>query len=202
DKLLANGIRILNPNKGWESKSFELLFSTMPVFTPDDLIGKRFRSYESKLANTLRETLQSIPVQVRWKESYQAFKDGLIDLFLSPTAYTTALNLHEVTNYTTIIDYGYTQNLVMAMSEYEYRKLSPSLQNALAEAIDETGSYYAEIVTQESQLNIERFSSEFGMPVIHPDATIWRRRFNQALYSMCIDQGFLDKEMYEALQAL
>ncbi len=200
--LLASGIHLLNPTSGWESDSFELLFSTHPIFTPDDLNGRKFRSYESKPANALREALDAIPVHTRWKESYGAFQQGLIDLFLSPTAYVSALNLHEVTNYTTIIDYGYTQNLVVAISEREYRKLPPSVQQVLNEALQETGHYYSQTVKRQAQINLDRLSSEYGMPIIHPDPKIWRDRFNTAIYHACVGQGFLTQEMYDVLQQI
>jgi len=132
-KLLESGIRLLNPTSGWESDAFELLFSTTPIFTPDDLVGRKFRSYESEPANALRRALGAIPVHVRWKKSYEAFQQGLIDVFLSPAVYISALKLHEVAKYTTIINYGYTQNLVVAISEREYRKLPPSIQQILNE---------------------------------------------------------------------
>ncbi len=202
ERLLASGIRLLNPMSGWESDSFELLFSTRPIFTPDDLKGCKFRTYQSEPADALREALNAVPVHTRWKESYEAFQQGSIDLFLSPTAYVSALNLHEVTNYTTIINYGYTQNLVMAISEREYGKLSPSIQQALTEALQETGEYYSQTVKHQAQINLDRLSTEYGMPVIHPDPKIWRDRFNAAIHQACVGRGFLTEEMYQVLQQI
>lgn len=201
-KLLTRGIRLLNPMRGWESDTFELLFATYPVFTPDDLVGRNFRTYESQPANALREALSTIPVHTHWKESHQAFQAGLIDLFLSPTAYVSGLNLHEVTNYTTVIDYGYTQNLVMAISEREYRKQPPAVQQILSEALQEAGDYYGQTIKQQAQFSLDRLSDEYGMPVIHPDPKIWRERFKDALYQACVGQGFLSQTMYDQLQQI
>jgi C4-dicarboxylate-binding protein DctP len=172
------------------------------VFTPADLEGHKFRSYESEPANALREALGTIPVYIRWKESYEAFRQGLIEAFLSPTVYLSALNLHEVAQYTTIIDYGYTQNLVMAISEREYQKLPPSVQQVLNEALQETSEYYHQTVRPANQINLERLSTDYGIPVIHPDPNIWRARYTAAIRQICDEYGFLTEEMYQALQEI
>ena len=200
--LLNNGIRILNAANGWESKSFELLFSTFPVFTPADLQDRNFRSYDSHPANALRKALKSKPTIVHWDESYQAFKNGEIDLFLTPTSYMLPLKLHEVANYVTVINYGYTQNLITAISEREYRKLPPKVQKALNESLEETGNYYQDVIQKQSQLNIEKMSGEFGIPIIQPSNNIWQARFREAIRQICLEGQLMTRKMYEALQQI
>lgn len=200
-KLLDNGIRLLNPTSNWECGSFEVLFSTDPIFTPDDLVGRRFRSYESDTAVALRRALGADPVVVEWERAYDAFEQGLIDTFLSPAAYFYSLGLHKLARYATILSYGYTLNLTVAISEREYHKLSPAVQQVLNEAIEETGAYCTQLTNEQTVIDLKRLSGEHGLPVIHPDPETWRTSFTAAIRQIC-DEGLLAREMYEDLQSL
>lgn len=86
----------------------------------------------------------------------------------------------------------------MAISEREYRKLPPSVQQVLNGALQETGDHYSQTVKRQARINLDRLSGEYGMPVIHPDPKIWRDRFDVAIYQACVGHGFLTREMYDA----
>ena len=66
----------------WEGGSFEVLLSTDPIFVPEDLMGRKMRSYESEAGTALRQALGAEPVVVEWTQVPQAFEDGQIDTFL------------------------------------------------------------------------------------------------------------------------
>ena len=202
EKLLANGIRVLNPLANQEQQAFELLFSRFPVFTPLDLVGRRFRSYASDVADALRRALGAEPVRVIWNQGVGAFQQGLIDLFLMPARHYTSLELHTVAPYVTLIDYGYAANMVIAMNEREYGKLSPGIQQVLLEAVEETERHFGEAVTEQTTRYLQRLPAEYGVPVIHPDQSVWRDRYAAALRTICLEQGYLSKELYEAVQQL
>lgn len=200
-KLLDNGIRLLNPASNWECGSFEVLFSTDPIFTPDDLVGRRFRSYASDTAIALRRALGAEPVVVEWERTYEAFEQGLLDTFLSPAAYFYSVQIYELARYATLLSYGYTLNLTVAISEREYHKLSPSVQRILTEATEETGAYCTQLTNEQTVIDLKRLSEEHGLPVIHPDPEAWRASFTRAIRQIC-DEGLLTREMYEELQSL
>lgn len=199
-RLLANGIRILNPKTGWEYSQFELLFSNTPIFSPDDMAGKRMRSYASKPANLLREQLQTVPVQVLWGNGREAFEDDQIDMFLIPAAYATSLQLHHAASYATVIDYGYTQNLVCAINEHIFQTLPPDMQHILVTELDNIGGYFAEIVQQQTDASVTRLSSEYQLPVIHPDPRTWRARFSTAIHNVCQQPDILQPHIYAELR--
>lgn len=198
--LLENGIRILNPTTGWEYGSFELLFSSKPIFHPGDLANQRMRSYASVPADRLREVLQTEPLQVLWGHGYDAFAEDQIDMFLIPAAYAAPLKLHEVAQYATLIDYGYTQNLVFAIHEYTFQTLSPELQAVLVQSLNETGEYFTSVVKEQTDNNIFRLSSEYSIPVIHPDPNIWRAHFSRALHQICQQHDVLSPDLYAELK--
>jgi TRAP-type C4-dicarboxylate transport system substrate-binding protein len=200
-KLLDNGIRLLNPASNWECGSFEVLFSTDPIFTPEDLVGRRFRSYASGPAVALRRALGAEPVVVEWERTYEAFKQGRVDTFLSPAAYFYSLKVHELARYATLLSYGYTLNLTVAISEREYCKLSPTVQQVLTEATGEAGAYCTQLTNKQTVIDLESLSEEHGLPVIHPDPEAWRTSFAAAIRQIC-DEGLLAREMYEKLQSL
>jgi len=185
----------------WESGDFELLFSKDPVFTPKDLKGKRMRTYASDTAIALRKALGAEPVTVEWEDLYNSFEKGDIDILLCPSSYFSALKLHKVAKYATILRYGYTVNLNVAMSEKEYVKLRPSAQEALIEAVETTGVYCSEFANRQAEDNLESLSSQYGLPVIKPDNKLWRSAFKEAINTVC-SKGFLDKKTFETIQGL
>jgi TRAP-type C4-dicarboxylate transport system substrate-binding protein len=199
--LLQSGIRILNPRFYWEGGNFELLFSREPIFTPEDLKGKKIRTYSSKVAIELRNALGAKAVVVEWENVCDAFERGDIEVLLCPASYFSALQLHKVVKHATILRYGYTANLNVAMSEKEYIKLRPSIQQALVDAVETTGIYCSELANKQTEVDLVNLSARFGVPVIQPDATLWQSAFKKAIHHVC-NKGFLDKGIYKNIQGL
>jgi TRAP-type C4-dicarboxylate transport system substrate-binding protein len=202
DPLLQSGIRILNPTSKLDYGSFELLFTHQPVFTPDDMAGLRFRSYGSAVADALRRTLGAEPVRVNWIDGEAQMAAGDIDMFLLPAPYYSSLDLHRAARYVTLLDYGYTQNLSIAISEVTYRRLRPNVQQALDEAVIETDQHFSEVMVKRSRDYLKRLPTEYAVPVIHPHPAIWRERYSAALRQVSIELGVLTPELYDALQQL
>jgi TRAP-type C4-dicarboxylate transport system substrate-binding protein len=202
ETLLTQGIRLLNPLVHHEREAVELLFSREPVFTPDDLIGRKYRSYASDVADMLRRELGAEPVRVIWNQGVTAFQQGAIDLFLMPVRHYTSLDLHTVARYATVIDYGYAANMVIAINEREYSKLSPSIQRVLLEAVEETERHFSEAVTSQTARYVAQLPTEHGVPVIQPNQSIWRERYSAVLRNICLERGYLSPDLYEGLQEL
>lgn len=200
-KLLDNNVRLLNPASNWECGSFELLFSTKPIFRPADLVGCRMRTYASEAAIALRRALGAEPVLVEWENIYEAFEGGLIDTLMVPAAYFESLEMHKLAEQATLLDYGYTLNTTVAMSEPAYRSLSPRVQHVLIEAIEETGTYCTELASTQTLLHLHNLSEEYGVPVVHPSQSAWRTSFEAAIRQIC-EEGLLARELYEELQSL
>jgi len=137
---------------------------------------------------------------VLWGQGYEALQNNEIDMFLTPAAYAAPLKLHEVADYATIIDYGYTQNLVFAINDYAFQTLAPDIQTILIDSLDEAGQYFSKIVKEQTDTNLERLSSEYSIPVIHPDPHVWRRHFSRILHQLCREDAILTPELYSALQ--
>jgi TRAP-type C4-dicarboxylate transport system substrate-binding protein len=201
EKLLEKGIRLLKPVSSWGSGSFEMLLSTDPLFTPADLVARKLRSYDSPAAIALRRALDAEPVVVEWAEAPQAFKDGRIDTFLTPAIYLNALRPYEFAKHATLLSYGYTLGLTVAVNDDAFRRMSPDLQSALVESAQETGAYCTPLVNEQTKFTLERLPTEFGLPVIHPDQQAWRRTFDAAICTIC-DDRLLPRNLYEALQNL
>jgi len=199
--LLKNGIRLLNPASNWECGSFELLFSIAPIFTPADLAGRKFRAYASEAAIALRRAFRAKPVVVEWEQIYEAFEQGRIDTVLVPAAYFSSLEIHQLARHATYLSYGYTLNLTVAVSERQYRKLSPGIQQALLEASEETGTYCSQLSQVQTVIDLQTLSEKHGIPVIHPAQALWRESFTAAIHQVC-DAGLLSREIYEELQSL
>jgi len=200
-KLLDNGVRLLNPASNWECGSFELLFSTEPIFSPADLVGRRMRTYASEAAIALRRALGAEPVVVEWEHIYEAFEGGLIDALLVPAAYFEALEMHKLAKQATFLSYGYTLNTTVAMSERAHCTLSPSVQHVLTEAIEETGAYCTQLSNTQTLIHLHNLSEEYGVPVIHAAQGAWRASFEAGIRQIC-NEGLLAREMYEELQSL
>jgi TRAP-type C4-dicarboxylate transport system substrate-binding protein len=200
-RLLDKGIRLLKPVSNWGSGSFEMLLSTDPIFSPADLAGRRLRSYDSPAAIALRRALNAEPVVVEWADAPGAFKEGRIDTFLTPAIYLNALRPYEFARNATLLAYGYTLGLTVAVNDRAYRSMSPDLQLALTEAAQEAGAYCTPLVNEQTSFTLERLPTEYGLPVIHPDRHAWRQSFDAAIRQICED-GLLSRTMYEDIQGL
>jgi len=201
NKLLRNGIRLLRPVSSWGSGSFEVLLSSSPLISPSDLVGRKWRSYDSVAAIRLREALGAEPVVTEWADAPRAFRQGDLDAFLTPAIYLNALRPHEFARSATLLAYGYTLGLTVAVNDLAYRRMSPALQSALKEAAETAGAYCASLVEAETPAVLERLSRESGIPVIHPDRRLWRNSFEAAIHRVC-EGGLLAPEMYAEIQAL
>ncbi|MCK5314543.1 MAG: TRAP transporter substrate-binding protein DctP [Anaerolineales bacterium] len=200
-KLLKKGIRLLKPVSNWGSGSFEMLLSTDPIFSPRDLMGRKFRSYDSPAAIALRSVLGAEPVVVDWAYAPQAFKEGGIDTFLTPAIYLNALRPHEFAKNATLLAYGYTLGLTVAVNDRAYRRMSPDLQSALVEAAQEAGAYCTPLVNEQTKFTLERLPTEYGLPIIHPDQNAWRQSLDAVIRQIC-EGGLLPRKMYEEIQSL
>ncbi|MGQ9600412.1 MAG: TRAP transporter substrate-binding protein DctP [Anaerolineae bacterium] len=200
-KLLNHGIRLLNPVSNWECGSFELLFSKEPIFTPEDLKGRKWRSYASKAAVALRQALGAEPVVVEWEQIDEAFRNDSIDTVLVPAAYFSSLELCNWARHATFLSYGYTLNLTVAMNESEYRKLPPNIQHVLVKAVEETGLYCSQLAREQTVLDLQKLVQVQGVPVIYPSQELWRDRFTAAIRQIC-DQGLMSRELFEEIQRL
>lgn len=199
-QLLDQGIRLLNPTASLEYGGFELLFSRKPVFSPADLRGQRFRSYGSPYDMALRGALGAVPVPVAWDQGLEAFAQDEIDLFLMPAAHHSSLPLHTVARYATLLNYAYTQNMVVAINDRTYRALSPDVQRVLVESVAETDRYFSQVVTDRAHRYLQALGSEYGIPVIVPDQSLWRNHLAAALHAVCADKRLVAPDLYAQLQ--
>jgi TRAP-type C4-dicarboxylate transport system substrate-binding protein len=199
--LMDSGIRLLKPVSSWESGSFEMLLSTDPIFEPGDLIGRKFRTYESQAAVALRQALGAEPVVVEWARTPQAIMDGLVDTFLMPGAYLDSIEPETFASYATVLTYGYTIGLNVAMNDHEYRKMPPDMQAILIEAAEQAGAYCTQLVNERTAHALEQLPDAFGLPVIRPDQQLWREVFDAAIQEIC-STTLLPPGMYETLQNL
>ncbi|MCF8039671.1 MAG: TRAP transporter substrate-binding protein DctP [Desulfohalobiaceae bacterium] len=200
-KLLKKGIRLLNPASNWELGSFEVLFSTKPIFCPEDLKGLKLRTYPSQTAIQLRKILGAEPVVVDWDGLYAAFEQGQINALLIPAGYLAALKLHRIARYATLLRTGYTLNLTLAVNEHEFSKLSPSAQDALLETCEEAGEYCTGLANKKTEADLAALSEKYGLPVIQPDQKLWRETFVGAIEQIC-SQDKTHQDAFERIQRL
>jgi TRAP-type C4-dicarboxylate transport system substrate-binding protein len=92
--------------------------------------------------------------------------------------------------------------MVIAINEREYRKLSPGIQQVLLEAVEETEQHFSETVAAQTTGYLRQLPADYGVPVIQPDQQLWRDRVSAALRTLCLENGYLSPELYEALQRL
>jgi len=191
EPLLQKGIRILNPASNWELGSFEVLFSTDPVFTPQDLKDRRFRSYPSAAACRLRRFLGAEPVVVEWERIDAAFEKGEIDTVLIPASYFGALKLQRTARYATLLRTGYTLNLTVAISEREFSKISPQAQAVLADNCKEAGIHCTRMANRQTEADLSALTDVHGMPLICPNPDAWRTAFKAGIQEICRQDDML-----------
>jgi TRAP-type C4-dicarboxylate transport system substrate-binding protein len=186
DRLLAEKIRLLNPSWNWGSGPYMAIASRSPVFVPEDLVGKRVRSYNYGTALRFRELLGAVPVPVQWQHVAEAFQRGDIEVIFAYPTHFFAWKVFEYAKYITVID-GCTPPRAVAINDVVYQRLLPDTQRILIEATDGAGDYVTGLVDEEARSGLSDLMAQHGSAIIQTDPVSWRESFRRAVRQVILE---------------
>lgn len=161
DVLRNRGVRFLDPGWAWRRVP-RVLVSTRPVFTVADLVGARFRVYDSEPMRKFWERFGAKATFVPWLETRRAFEEGSIDCALVSAGFLHTMRFTERAKYVTVLGLcdAMISTVNVAMSEKCYQLLAPETQEILSTAAAEVAAEATQCLVQLSADGVAKCVSE------------------------------------------
>ncbi len=126
--------------------------SRKPIRTPEDVVGLKIRTNNSKALNEMFAMLKANPTPLPVSELYTALETGVVEAQEHPIPITHSFHYDEVQKYLSLTEHSYAM-LVIAMNKNKFNSLTAEQQKAVQEVA-------AEAVAFQRKLSIEK---EAGM---------------------------------------
>ncbi len=126
--------------------------SRKPIRTPEDVVGLKIRTNNSKALNEMFAMLKANPTPLPVSELYTALETGVVEAQEHPIPITHSFHYDEVQKYLSLTEHSYAM-LVIAMNKNKFYALTAEQQQAVKEVA-------AEAVAYQRKLSIEK---EAGM---------------------------------------
>ncbi|MHA6258865.1 TRAP transporter substrate-binding protein [Sporosarcina sp. CAU 1771] len=196
DKLISEGVRILNNERNFVRGPYRVMLTKEPVKSVKDLEGLKLRSFESAFYSAAYSSVGAKPTVVAWTETYLGLKQNLVDAVTSPISLVWPMKFTEVTPYMTIID-EYPQDVVIAMSEDRFSKLSEENQAILIEAANEAGEDATKLTLEAVEEHLKLMKEEHNIEIFEIDKAEWGEAFSDYHYQLEKDgklpEGYVDR---------
>ena len=196
EKLISEGVRILNTDRNFIRGPYRVLLTKEPVKTVEDLKGLKLRSFESAFYSAAYSSVGAKPVVVAWTETYLGLKQNLVDGVTSPISLVWPMKFTEVAQNMTVID-EYPQDVVITMNEDRFSKLSEQNQKILIEAANEAGEEATKLTLSEVDKHLELMKEEHDIEVFEINRADWTEAFSDYHYQLeeegKIPEGFVDR---------
>ncbi len=126
--------------------------SRKPIRTPEDVVGLKIRTNNSKALNEMFAMLKANPTPLPVSELYTALETGVVEAQEHPIPITHSFHYDEVQKYLSLTEHSYAM-LVIAMNQNKFNALTADQQKAVRDVA-------AEAVAYQRKLSIEK---EAGM---------------------------------------
>jgi TRAP-type C4-dicarboxylate transport system substrate-binding protein len=198
NRMLENGIRVLNPNWNWMRGSERVLLSRKPIISPEDVKGLRVRVYESDVLARFWENMGSIPVSIPWSKINDALKNKEVDLLPTMKALLYHNGYCEYAKYITLL--GDIPSIMgVFISDKKYSSFSPKTQESLRKACDSAGEIFSHNVNLFEKKNEKLNLSRFSVAYLKVDKLPWRLKTLEIRQKM-IEQGILSGQAWQEMQ--
>ncbi len=198
NRLLKNGIRVLNPNWNWRRGMERVLLSRTPLISPHDVKGLRVRVNESEILSEVWKDMGAVPVKVPWPDVKEALKYKEVDLLPTRKALLFHNGFCEYAKYITLLG-DIPSILGVFISEKKFRSFPRDIQESLANACDSTGEIFTHNVALLELKNEKSNLSCYGAAYLKVDLLPWKRKMFEIRTKM-MDRGRLSKKTWREIE--
>ncbi len=149
-KLEPRGIKGL---AYWDN-GFKSFSANVPLKSPADFKGKKFRIQSSKVLEEQIRSVGGIPQVLAFSEVYQALQTGVVDGTENPNSNFFTQKMHEVQKHMTITNHGYLGYAVIVNKKF-WDSLPADVRGQLEEAMKESTVYANKIAQEENDKALE-----------------------------------------------
>ncbi|MEO4044183.1 TRAP transporter substrate-binding protein [Hoeflea sp. CAU 1731] len=190
------GLRLLSVK--W-AKLPRVVVSTKPVFTPDDVVGLKFRVPGIPSYIKTWETVGANPASVPWGESFQALKTGVVDAMESPFDSVVSQKFHLAAPYVTRTDHVFA-SITLAMNEAKFQGLTDEQKAALEEAAAKAADFSRGLADESAESVVQSILGDGGS-VIMINVKPFQDKLQEAVAEQ-EDEGLWSKGLMEKVQAI
>ena len=190
------GLRLLSVK--W-AKLPRVVVSTKPVFTPDDVVGLKFRVPGIPSYIKTWETVGANPASVPWGESFQALKTGVVDAMESPFDSVVSQKFHLAAPYVTRTDHVFA-SITLAINEAKFQGLTDEQKAALEEAAAKAADYSRQLADASADSVVQTILGDGGS-VIMVNVKPFQDKLQGAVAEQ-EDEGLWSKGLMEKVQAI
>ncbi len=193
--LLLKGERVRLRGLGYYDAGSRSFYTVdEPVYTPDDLKGKKIRVMKSQTAVQMVSALGGSGTPISWGELYTALQQGVVDgAENNPPSFYTSKH-YEVAKFYTLDEHTFLPDIVL-ISTYVWHSLSEQEQVWLQQAMDESVVFQKALWAKSSAEALEAVQAN-GVTVIRPDKTAFSSRVKS------MHEDMKDTPAYEFIQRI
>jgi tripartite ATP-independent transporter DctP family solute receptor len=165
-----------------------------PVFSPDDLSGKKIRVMKSQIAVKTIEALGGSATPIVWGELYSALQQGVVDAAENNPPSLFFSRHYEICKYYSLDEHTSPPD-VLIISKYQWQSLTAEQQQMLQEAVDESVDFQRKL-WNETEEDVLRQLREAGIEIHYPDKEPFRKKV-ESMY-----EEFKGSELYDLIQEI
>ncbi|BCX80258.1 DctP family TRAP transporter solute-binding subunit [Campylobacter sp. 19-13652] len=128
------------PFRYWDAGLKDFSSNDVPIITPKDAVGHKFRIQSSKVLEAQIKAMGASPQILPFSEVYSALSQGVVDATENPLSNFYNSKFYEVQNRLSLTQHGYLGSLVIVSAKF-WRGLPDELKRAFTQAMDEATEY-------------------------------------------------------------
>jgi len=150
------------------------LTSNKPVKTPADMVGMKVRVVPVPIFQASWRAVGATPTPVDFKELFTALQTGAVDAQENPLATTKGGGIQLVNKYLSLTDHT-VANVVIAMSDDTWKRLTPDQRDLITKAIHESAAINDAATVKSEQDILAEFKAS-GVTVVMPDKAAFKEK--------------------------
>ena len=178
---------------GWQS----MFFSKIPVRTPVDMKGMKFRVPQDKIFIETFEAIGARPTPIPFGELYLALRQGVADGLTVPTQPVVALKFWEVVKYGTLTHHMISAFLIHLNGDI-WKSLTPETKKLWMDTWKEVTAEVNKLIMDKEREDVALLKSK-GMVFTEPNIEAFREATKDVWKKMLTEPAEL--EAYEKIKA-
>lgn len=184
----CSGLTVIN---FWESGFRYFTNNVRPIYTPEDVPGIKFRSYQGEYRMAMFKALGVDAVPIAMNELFTALQQKTVDGQENPLNTIVASAFCEVQKYLSLSGHIYNTSTLVINTDL-WNSLSAEQQEILSSCAAEAGKYCRELMDENEQTLLDK-CVEAGMEINEVDKEAFREAL-QPVYDLYASQAGEDGE--------
>lgn len=178
----------------YDAGSRSFYTSEAPIYSPDDLSGKKIRVLNSPTAIAMVQALGAAATPIAWGELYAALQQGVVDgAENNPPSYYLSRH-YEIAPYYILDEHTFVPDIILA-SLPVWNDLTEQQQSWLSQAMADSVEYQKSLWQQASDEALQAVKDQ-GVTVIYPDKTQFQDKVKE------FHQSFADTPVAETMKLI